>query len=63
LASAAPAGVERGDRLADRRLHAPELSRRRRKAAFVGDRDQHAQLIQRERVDHVGPAVCYQLNC
>ncbi len=48
----AQVSFERGDRLADRRLHAPELSRRRRKAAFVGDCDQHAQLIQGERVDH-----------
>ncbi len=47
--------LERLNRLADRRLHAAERSCRGRKAAGVGDSDQNAHLVQRERINH-GPS-------
>src|SRR6185437_1726353 len=47
--------LERLDRLADRRLDPPELSRRGGKASGIGDSDQNPHLVERERVDHPSP--------
>ena len=47
--------LERLDRLADRRLDPAELSRSGRKASCVGDRDENAHLVKRQRVDHPSP--------
>jgi hypothetical protein len=42
------------NRLADRRLHPAERSRRGGKAAGVGDGDQNAPLVERERIKSQG---------
>ena len=47
--------LERLNRLADRRLDPAELSRSGRKAPSVGDGDENAHLVERERVDHPSP--------